>query len=293
MRATELLFCPVCGADVASDGAHLFCLGKRRHVYDVASSGYVNLLPPGRMSNAHAGDDKTMIRSRSEFLDKGYYSKISETAARLIAPQDGASRIAFADLACGEGYHTVNVINALSAAGVSSTALGFDASKYGAEKGAKRARRLPEGSDAFFAAANIFSLPVKDSSLDAALCLFAPIPWEESARILKDGGRLAVASSGARHLYELREALYDEPRTASGGVAAQGGFTEVRAETLSYRVTLGSNGDIMSLFRMTPFYYRTSPRDAEKLSRLDSLDVTVEVKFTVYEKNHAGDKTTI
>ena len=293
MGAVELLVCPVCGAGVSSDGAHLFCLGKKRHLYDIASSGYVNLLPPGRMSNSRAGDDKTMIRSRSEFLDRGYYSKISERAAQLIAPFANGSHISFADLACGEGYHTCNVIKSLSALGVSSTALGFDASKYGAEKGAKRARHLPNDADVFFAAANIFSLPVKDSSLDAATCLFAPIPWEESARVLKDGGRLLVASSGERHLFELREALYDEPRTASGEVAASGGFTETHSETLSYRVTLGSNEDIMSLFGMTPFFYRTSPRDAEKLSRLDSLDVTVEVRFTIFEKKHAGDKTTI
>ncbi len=291
MRAADLLVCPVCGADVASDGAHLFCLGKRRHTYDFASSGYVNLLPPGRMSNARAGDDKTMIRSRSEFLDKGYYARISETAAGLIAPCAKGGRLAFADLACGEGYHTCNAVNALSASGITPSALGFDASKYGAEKGAKRGRRLPESSDVLFAAANIFSLPVKDSSLDAATCLFAPIPWEESARILKDDGRLIVASSGARHLFELREALYDEPRTASGETCAPDFFCETHKETLSYRITLGSNADIISLFKMTPFYYRTSPRDAEKLSRIDTLGVTVEVKFTVYEKNHAKDGT--
>ncbi|MBR6050375.1 MAG: hypothetical protein IKP68_04120, partial [Clostridia bacterium] len=122
MRAVDLLVCPVCGADVSSDGAHLFCLGKRRHLFDIASSGYVNLLSPGRMSNSRAGDDKTMIRSRSEFLDRGYYSKISERAAQLIAPFANGSHISFADLACGEGYHTCSVIKSLSSHGISTTA---------------------------------------------------------------------------------------------------------------------------------------------------------------------------
>ena len=285
MGAADLLICPVCGEDLISDGAHLYCAGKRRHLYDIASSGYVNLLPPGRMSNARAGDDKTMISSRAEFLDKGYYSGISERAAELIAPYSGGSRISFADLACGEGYHTCNVTETLLSRGIAATALGFDASKYGAAKGAKRAKKFAGDADVFFAAANIFSLPVKTSSLDAALSLFAPIPWEESARVLKRGGILVVASSGERHLFELREALYDDPREASGEVRSEGPFDAVSSETISYRVTVGSNADIESLFRMTPFYYRTSRSDAEKLSSLDSLDVTVEVKFTVYENN--------
>ena len=77
MRATDLLRCPVCGGRVDADGKTLYCTGgAKRHSFDFASSGYVNLLPPGKSRNAHTGDDKSMISARARFLDKGYYDNV-------------------------------------------------------------------------------------------------------------------------------------------------------------------------------------------------------------------------
>jgi len=285
MNALYLLKCPVCGRNVVSDGKSLFCVGgERRHLFDFASSGYVNLLPPGRGKNARTGDDKSMISARARFLDKGYYFNVSNRIGNIIselAENTGKSEISFADCACGEGYHTCNILKTIAENRIDPTALAFDASKHGASYGARRAAKVKEENKAFFAAANIFSLPVKDSSVDFALSIFAPIAWDESKRILKDDGFLIVASSGEQHLFELRHALYDEPRSATGIVRVPDGFNVVSEETLSYTAKLVCNEDIMNLFYMTPFCYKTSKRDVEKLSSLDSLEVTVEVKLTV------------
>lgn len=286
MRTTELLVCPVCGGKMSRDEKSLFCLGARRHVYDVASSGYVNLLPPGRMSNAKSGDDRTMISSRAAFLDRGYYSRFSERIGELIsslAENQGKREIALADCACGEGYHTCNITKTIVKNSISPCVLGFDASKFGAERGAKRAKKV-FGADVFFAAANVFSLPVADSSVDFATSIFAPVAWDETSRILKDDGYLIVASSGERHLFELRAAIYDEPREASGVVRCADGFLALDEEVVTYKTVIVSNADVMSLFSMTPFYYKTSKTDAEKLLKIDSLEVTVEVKLTVFGK---------
>ena len=201
-----------------------------------------------------------------------------------LAKNQGKSDVLFADCACGEGYHTCNILKTIAENGVSSSALAFDASKHGVSYGARRASKAGLSENSFFAAANIFSLPVKDSTLDFALSIFAPVAWDEMKRILKDDGYLVVASSGERHLYELRKVLYDEPRTASGEVNNPEFFRAVEQEVFSYTVSLLKNEDVKNLFYMTPFCYKTSKSDAEKLLSVDTLDVTVEVKLTVFKK---------
>ena len=81
----EFLRCPHCGASLVRDGGSLYCTGERRHTYDIAKEGYVNLLPPGRAKNAHTGDDADMVRAREEFLSGGGYDRYSREAAELAA----------------------------------------------------------------------------------------------------------------------------------------------------------------------------------------------------------------
>ena len=292
MSVYGLLKCPLCGGDLETDGKSLICTGRaRRHLYDFAATGYVNLLPPGKGKNARTGDDKQMISARARFLDKGYYSFFSEKIGKVISAfaKDGSKAgIVLADCACGEGYHTCNILKTIAENGVTPHAVAFDASKHGASYGSRRASRIP-GTDAFFAAANIFDLPLKDGCADFATSIFAPVAWDEMRRILKGDGVLIVASSGERHLYELRELLYDEPREASGEVKHPSFFEEAGCETVSRHVRVEGNGTVKDLFFMTPFCYRTSREDFEKLSSVDALDVTVEVKLTYFRKPSQSD----
>ncbi|MBE6562515.1 MAG: methyltransferase domain-containing protein [Ruminococcaceae bacterium] len=293
----EVLACPLCASELEQKGNTFVCLGEKPHCFDVASSGYVNLLPPGKGKNAHTGDDKGMISARVEFLSKGYYTEISKAVGTMvadIAKAEGLSRVFLADSGCGEGFHTCNTVKTSAENGVSITAVGFDASKHGAAAASKRSRREKlaydrktegaENSEAFFAAGNIFSLPLADESMDFVVSMFAPVAGEENMRVLKKGGYLIIAASGADHLYELRAALYDEPRRASGEIKIPEGFEKADEKLLTYKITVGTNAEILNLFEMTPFYYRTSEKDKEKLSSLSSLEVTVQVKFCICRK---------
>ena len=160
----ESLVCPVCRAALRRDGSSLVCGGARRHCYDIAASGYVNLLPPGKASNAKTGDDRRMLSSRSAFLSTGVYDEFSREIARLADKNlsVGDGRVMFADAGCGEGYHTLNIARCLDGAGRSVCFAGFDASKYGADRASKRLKSerglFP---DSVFAAANIFDMPLR------------------------------------------------------------------------------------------------------------------------------------
>ena len=63
------LICPVCGAPLQRE--EKICRCERRHCFDLARSGYVNLLPPSPAGKRH-GDDKRMVAARTAFLSRGY-----------------------------------------------------------------------------------------------------------------------------------------------------------------------------------------------------------------------------
>lgn len=291
----DLLICPTCGERMTRGGGSLVC--SAGHTFDVSKSGYVNLLPPGKEKNAHTGDERKMILSRADFLSRGHYDRISTSLASLIPTYGTDEPIVLCDMGFGEGRHTVNIAKTLGKdSGRPVMALGADASKYGAECASKLARAaglMPTGGigaecdlpvQAYFIPANIFHLPVNDGSFDVCVSMFAPIAWDEVRRTLKTNGVLAVASSGHEHLMEMRRIIYDEVRESDFSPDAADGFTKVLEDSINYKMHLSSKEEIGNLFVMTPFYYRTTRAGRERLLSLDELDVTVNVKFTLFKK---------
>ena len=272
MSVFALLRCPVCGGCVAlsESGKSLVC--ENRHSFDVAAAGYVNLLAPGKKNNAVAGDPKEMVRARSLFLASGAYDGISDGLNRLIG--EGGVCV---DCGCGEGFYTAR------AAGQCEVAIGFDASKHAAEHGAKSARRTGQTNLHFFAA-NIFDLPLKDGCADTVINLFAPVAREEFLRILKPGGRLIVGAAGRRHLMGMKQVLYDTPYENETNDLSLEGFERLRRETVSYVTTVTGKDVIRAWFTMTPYYFRTSREDSDKLYACDTLTTEVETDFFVFRK---------
>ena len=247
----------------------------------MAASGYVNLLPPGKMNNAKTGDGKDMLRARVNFLSGGYYDIISNTVADIVDENIAKDKLTVLDAGCGEGYHLCNITSKLMKH-KQVCAIGVDASKHGADMGAKTARfkKLP----AFFAAGNIFSLPVAENSCDAVISMFAPIPAEETARVLRDDGVLVVVASGVHHLWEMRSIIYDEPRENTKGIKCPEGFVLQSETKVSEKVSLPDNETIMNLFTMTPFYHRCPTEGRERLGKTNSLDITVEAVIQTFKK---------
>lgn len=171
----DFVRCPICGEPLSREGGSLYCAGARRHTYDIAKEGYVNLLPPGRAKNARTGDGADMIRAREKFLAGGGYDRYSreavefaagfldvagvccrdehcssnETDAKLqeLTANVRPCSLTHLDSGCGEGRHTVNMAQTLERVlGVPVICVGFDASKYGVQAAAKRYVRIPSVS---------------------------------------------------------------------------------------------------------------------------------------------------
>ncbi len=289
MRFSDFLICPHCGASLVREGNSLFCEGTRRHCYDVAASGYVNLLPPGKGKNAHTGDDAGMIAARTAFLSGGYYDGISDAVAEIAAKYlpHGTDTVRIVDAGAGEGYHTCRIARGIAQrTGRAVDAVGIDASKKGAAAGAKLAARMTDAENVnlSFAAGNIFALPVKDRSADVMLSLFAPIPAAEAVRTLKDDGILVVVASAARHLWEMRCILYDDPREGNAEATLPEGFILTGKSAYRESAHIPDNKTLQNLFTMTPFYYRTPRNGRARLAATESLTVSVMADLYVFTK---------
>ena len=113
----------------------------------------------------------------------------------------------------------------------------------------------------------------------------APIAWEENFRILKDDGIIVVAASGIDHLRQMREVIYDEVLTKDSTPDVPDTFVLAEERSVRYELELTSHEQIMNLFGMTPFCYRTPKAGYERLNSLESLRVTVHTDFFIYKKS--------
>ncbi len=292
MHILDFIRCPVCGERLHPTEGSILC--PNGHTYDIARQGYVNFLPPGKASNPRSGDDRGMLEARRRFLSKGYYDRFDDTVSDLVCRRDAEGTVLM-DLGCGDGYHTVRTVREIFGhTGRGVMALGFDASKNGAvmacrlaEDAGLHSRGLftgpdAEGPEAHFLPANIFRLPVAGQCADAVISMFAPIPWDEVRRILKPGGELIVVSAGREHLIEMRQVIYEKVEIGDFRPEAPSGFGCTGTKADRYTISVGKAEDLEDLLKMTPHYYRATGGRKEELRSRGSMDLTVDVNYTVF-----------
>lgn len=277
-KIKKSLKCPICSADVdisLENCGMLYCKGAKKHCYDFASGGYVNLCRPGQSGG---GDSKQAVRARSEFLDLDYYAPIRDRLCDLLTEYLPANeQTLVVDAGCGEGYYST----AIAKRGFALA--GFDLSKFAADAAAKRAKR--EGNpNAFYGVASVFELPLADSSADALVNIFAPCVESEYTRVLNTDGYLIIACAGPDHLLGLKRAIYKETHKNEARADMPMQLKKIDSVRVKYEIDLDSNSAIKNLFAMTPYYWKTSQEDVKKLDGLDSLHTEIDVIFEIYQK---------
>ncbi len=262
--------CPVCKNELSLREKSYVCANG--HNFDVSKDGYVNLLMSQKSSAKRHGDDNFMVRCRRDFLIKGFYKKLCDGVCEAIKGAVVENGV-IADIGCGEGYYT----GAVKLSG-DYNICGIDISK----NALKYAAKALKGSE--FAVASAFSLPFKDESVDCVLSVFAPSCYEEFYRVLKMGGVLVKAVPLENHLWDLKCALYDKPYKNKPEVRNEDLFKLHSVKEIKYNITLDNNEDIMNLFGMTPYYYKTGRAETEKLLQKNTLTTTVHFGVEIYEK---------
>lgn len=266
----KIFCCPVCGQALTFAPKEAFC--PAGHRFDRARQGYFNLLQSQASTTRRHGDDRLMVEARTRFLEQGFYKPLRQCLAEF-AVQYVPAPCAVLDAGCGEGYYTEGIAAALRDAGKDPQIAAIDISR----DSAKAIARRPFEKQAVVASA--FRLPVLSESCDLILDIFAPCAAEEFARVLKPGGVLLRAVPLERHLFGLKAAIYEKPYENSPVEQALPGFKSIAREDLCWTLSLDSQAKIDELFKMTPYYYKTSPADQAKVAALQSL--STELAFAV------------
>ncbi len=268
--------CPICKEPLEKTGNSLLC--PNHHCFDLSKRGYVNLLRPSKSGGARHGDDKLMVEARKRFLNDGFYEPL------LRALTDAAREIrhpvrTVLDAGCGEGYYTVGIKEALAHPAL--RVVGIDVSKDAIHAASLRDRSLQ------LAVASIFDLPVANESVDLLVNLFAPYDAAEFTRVMKKNGTLIRVFPAERHLWELKTAVYDVPYENEIDTFELDGFTTEKKTLLNFPVEPKNAEQIDALFKMTPYYYKTSREGQARLAALPSLATHAEFYLIVYKK-HIG-----
>lgn len=278
IRPFTSLSCPLDGAPLLRQGMSLRCAAG--HSFDLASQGYVNLLPVQNKRSLDPGDSKEMVAARRRFLGAGHYTPIAATMSRLVLEAAQPEHpLACLDAGCGEGYYLRQLEAAALASGLTLDVLGLDISKWAVLAAAKQDRQASwvVGSNA--------ALPVPPQSLDCVLCMFGFPVHAEFARVLKPGGLLLQVDSGPDHLRELREIIYPSLKAPKAESAdAPAGFSAAGSERLRCEIRVEGAAAIADLLAMTPHLYRATAEGRARAAALTGITLTLDVRFARYRR---------
>jgi 23S rRNA (guanine745-N1)-methyltransferase len=269
------LLCPVrgCAEPLAWGERALGC--PRGHSFDLARSGYCNLLQPQDKRAREPGDSAAAVAARRRLLDRGLGNALRDALvdrARALGLREGSPAL---DAGCGEGFFLAALCGALRLDGwgvdVSSRALAAAAKRYPSLRwvGANADRRLP------FA----------DGSFDLALSITASKNGAELGRVLAPGGHLLVAIPGPGDLAELREAVLGEARRVDRSDRALellGDRFELRGrDEIRWSARIDREG-IADLLTVT---YRGARRsERARIESLQEMEVTSEYVLLALER---------
>ena len=172
----------------------MFC--PRGHSFDIARSGYTNLLQPQDRRSKEPGDTAAALQGRRRLHDRGVTEPLLNAIAEVVAasPDD-----IVLDVGCGDGFYLGSLARLIGfgAHGIDISVPAVDAA----------ARRYPE-CEWIVANADRF-VPYADRSFSIVLSITARMNAGEFRRVLSDDGRLLVALPAPEDLIELRGAGRD------------------------------------------------------------------------------------
>jgi len=186
-----MLLCPVraCHLPLEREESRLLC--PNGHSFDVARSGYVNLLQPQDRRSRQPGDSSAVVAARRRLHDRGVTQPLLRAIAEMASAEPGDIVL---DAGCGDGFYL----------GTLAREIGFNAHGVDISIPAinSAARRYPE-YEWIVANADRF-VPYDDGSFSLVLSVTARMNPQEFRRILRGRGRLLVAIPGPEDLIELR-----------------------------------------------------------------------------------------
>jgi 23S rRNA (guanine745-N1)-methyltransferase len=164
------------------------------HSFDLARSGYVNLLQPQDRRSTSAGDSKLAVHARAALERSGVGLAVIEAVITEAIALGIKKNVVVVDLGSGTG----EMLGQLSSRHP-VTGIGIDLSAAAAELAARRFPALT-----WIVANADRRLPLQDASVDVVLSIHGRRNPRECARVLTANGLLFAALPAADDLIELR-----------------------------------------------------------------------------------------
>ncbi len=187
----QMLLCSVrdCRKPLERDGGRWVCAVG--HSFDIARSGYVNLLQPQERRSKNPGDTAEAVAARRRLHDRGVTAPLLQGISDILG---ASSSDVVLDAGCGDGFYLGSL-----AGQVGFDAHGIDISIPAVDAAA---RRYP-GVEWIVGNADRF-LPYADGSFSALMSITGRMNAPEFRRVLREDGRLLVALASPEDLVELR-----------------------------------------------------------------------------------------
>jgi 23S rRNA (guanine745-N1)-methyltransferase len=169
---------------------------SRGHSFDLARSGYLNLLQPQDRRSRKPGDAEAAVAARRRLHDRGVSAQLLR-AVREMA--DARASDVVLDAGCGEGFHLGSLAEEIPFEGH-----GLDIAVPAIDAAARRY----QGCQWIVANADRF-VPYTNGSFSLVMSITARMNSPEFRRVIRDDGRLLVAIPAPEDLIELRGAGRD------------------------------------------------------------------------------------
>ncbi len=247
-----------CHEPLAREERRLVC--PHGHSFDVARSGYINLLQPQERRSKQPGDAAEAVAARRRLHDRGVTAPLLEAIADManLAGDDDVL-----DAGCGDGFYLGSLARKSGCA-----AHGIDISIPAIEAAA---RRYPD-CEWIVGNADRF-VPYADATFTRVLSVTARMNSGEFRRVLRDDGRLLIAIPAPNDLVELRGTGRDRVMRTIETFAGEFTLIDQRRATTTVDLDRDAVHDILlSIYR---------PRPIEKVNAMRvtfSLDLLVFVK---------------
>lgn len=233
------------------------------HAFDIARSGYVNLLQPQDKKSKTPGDTPEAVAARRRFLEKGHAAPLVDAIVRALPLRENETLL---DAGCGEGHHLAAFRRAYDV-----DAHGTDISIPAIDLAARRDR------DCSWVVANADRfLPYADGAFRAVASITARLNPDEFRRVLAEDGTLLIVLPGADDLIELRAAVLGERierDRVERTVAMFAPQFELEGHERIAHAAMLDREDIADV--MSSSYRGLRASEREKLDALEAMNVTL------------------
>jgi 23S rRNA (guanine745-N1)-methyltransferase len=250
-----MLVCPVrnCRLPLTRDGQRLLC--ERGHSFDVARSGYINLLQPQDRRSNQPGDTIAAVQARRRLHDRGVSRPLLEGIAEILGASGDDVVL---DAGCGDGFYLGSL-----ACQTGCSAHGVDISVPAIEAAA---RRYPE-CEWIVANADRF-VPYAERLFSIVMSITARMNMHEFRRVLRDDGRLLIALPAPDDLIELRGSGHDRTARTIQEFAPSFALADRRSVTTTADLDAAAVQDVL-----LSIYRPLRSRPAEAMRVTFSLDL--------------------